>query len=553
MRQLYYIILTILIFSSCTRHRNENSLTRWTSCGIEQADDLCDSIFRDFSTNNGSGRELWLAPLESIGAANPSNKKLQARVSYWQVRRLMRLRRQAEALDTLSAAMARLDSARFTEDYRRLYSLGWQFDPNLIHRYTVGIDNLDYFRSIGDSVSMATQMMNLGDVMYRIGDRKRGLEYCIDAYNIWSRMGLGEYAEKSLVNVALLSDRQRADSIHRHLIANTSYRSDTSFYATVLRNHYLNTDSVEYLQRVIALTDSNPRLIGIHAINCALYSDWLSERNRFGEAIIYARRADSLRNPGQEPRFDMLMEHAKAMALNGLGMFDSAAPHFLKYVALKDTIAEQTEQTEIANAAARDKIHEIDLQRLVKAERDRRTVWIICMGLTILLLTVSFTLYRRAKTREIHAMLARQELQQAKSRLGRETILIQEKEELLKTLGREIEQSEADGGMNPVTSARLRNTLKVHNAARDERQAFLDVHDNLLPGFSVRLKEQFPELSEKQLKLAAYICAGMTSNAIGRVLNITPASVMKNRYRLRTKLGLQPGEVLEDFLRRFTE
>lgn len=45
----------------------------------------------------------------------------------------------------------------------------------------------------------------------------------------------------------------------------------------------------------------------------------------------------------------------------------------------------------------------------------------------------------------------------------------------------------------------------------------------------------------------------MSSAAIGRVLNITPASVMKSRYRLRSKFRLSSGESLEEFLRSFAD
>lgn len=151
------------------------------------------------------------------------------------------------------------------------------------------------------------------------------------------------------------------------------------------------------------------------------------------------------------------------------------------------------------------------------------------------------------------AAIARTELEQTKARLGREAIIMQEKKELLKSIQEEIENGESEGVLNSQTSARLRTALKVHNSAEEERKAFLEVHDNMLPGFSARLKKSYPGLSEKQVRLAAYICAGMSSSAIGRVLNITPASVVKNRYRLRQKLNLDAGESLEDFLRTFAE
>lgn len=289
------------------------------------------------------------------------------------------------------------------------------------------------------------------------------------------------------------------------------------------------------------------------AIHLGLYSDWLIRHGHAPEALRYALAADSVKSPRQDPKFDMLIAHGLALGYHAAGKTDSAMKYLMRYVNIKDSINEAQMALEVANKASRDEINNADLTRNVKAERERMMTFVLLLVIVLVFVVVSFYFYRVMREKEMKAAIARNELEYTKARLGREAIIMQEKEVLLKSIQAEIENGESEGVLNRQTSARLRTALKLHNSAEEERQTFLEVHDNMLPGFSARLKKAYPTLSEKQVRLAAYVCSGMSSSAIGRVLNITPASVVKNRYRLRQKLNLDPGASLEDFLRSFAE
>ncbi|MEZ5012275.1 MAG: LuxR C-terminal-related transcriptional regulator [Bacteroidales bacterium] len=66
--------------------------------------------------------------------------------------------------------------------------------------------------------------------------------------------------------------------------------------------------------------------------------------------------------------------------------------------------------------------------------------------------------------------------------------------------------------------------------------------------FFIRLKEKFPDLSEKEKRLAAYIRLNLSTKDVASLLNIAPKSVEINRYRLRKKLGIDPGINLTEFI-----
>jgi inorganic phosphate transporter, PiT family len=72
--------------------------------------------------------------------------------------------------------------------------------------------------------------------------------------------------------------------------------------------------------------------------------------------------------------------------------------------------------------------------------------------------------------------------------------------------------------------------------------------EKLHRGFSQRLEEQFPNLSENDKRLAALLRLGFSSKEIAPLLNISPKSAEINRYRLRKKLNLKKGDSLVRFI-----
>lgn len=72
--------------------------------------------------------------------------------------------------------------------------------------------------------------------------------------------------------------------------------------------------------------------------------------------------------------------------------------------------------------------------------------------------------------------------------------------------------------------------------------------EKLHRGFTQRLEEQFPQLSENDKRLAALLRLGFSSKEIATLLNISPKSAEINRYRLRKKLNLNQGDSLVRFI-----
>jgi DNA-binding CsgD family transcriptional regulator len=67
------------------------------------------------------------------------------------------------------------------------------------------------------------------------------------------------------------------------------------------------------------------------------------------------------------------------------------------------------------------------------------------------------------------------------------------------------------------------------------------------------LKEVCPDITQAELKLAAYLRLNLTSKEIAQLMNISIRGVETCRYRLRKKLGITTNDVgLHDYLTKIT-
>jgi len=78
--------------------------------------------------------------------------------------------------------------------------------------------------------------------------------------------------------------------------------------------------------------------------------------------------------------------------------------------------------------------------------------------------------------------------------------------------------------------------------------SFYSNFEKIYPDFSQSLKKTIPNITANELKLCAFLRLNLSSKEISQLLNITPESVNKARYRLRKKIGLSSGDELFSFI-----
>jgi DNA-binding CsgD family transcriptional regulator len=94
---------------------------------------------------------------------------------------------------------------------------------------------------------------------------------------------------------------------------------------------------------------------------------------------------------------------------------------------------------------------------------------------------------------------------------------------------------------------------KINKDLRNEKhsEVFNTYFDEVHQDFINRMREKFPDLSPKELRLCAYLRMNLSTKEIAPLMNISIRGVEISRYRLRKKMKLGRNEHLLDFILNF--
>lgn len=134
--------------------------------------------------------------------------------------------------------------------------------------------------------------------------------------------------------------------------------------------------------------------------------------------------------------------------------------------------------------------------------------------------------------------------------LANQTMNLIAKNKLLSSLKDELQriQSATKDGLVKTKMAILRNRIEKEIDNNEQNKIFETYFEEVHADFFNRIKEKYPQLSPKDLRLCAYIRMDMSTKEISALLNITYRGAEINRYRLRKKLDLSREVNLATFL-----
>lgn len=127
---------------------------------------------------------------------------------------------------------------------------------------------------------------------------------------------------------------------------------------------------------------------------------------------------------------------------------------------------------------------------------------------------------------------------------------ISEQKEFLEMLAEKVHRAaKSSGEEKDRLIAELEKDLSQRTSFSGEIDEFYTQAEVLHKDFSVKLTEEFPNLTTSERRLATLLRLGFSSKYIATLMNISPKSVEISRYRLRQKLGLQKGDNLINFIK----
>lgn len=140
------------------------------------------------------------------------------------------------------------------------------------------------------------------------------------------------------------------------------------------------------------------------------------------------------------------------------------------------------------------------------------------------------------------------ELEARSQDLTTKTLHIIQKNRLLKDLREQITALEKESEMKADVVNKLSVSIDKGFQFDREWEHFQDSFNQVHDDFSVKIKTDYPELTDSEVRLCALIRMGISSKDISTLLGITPESLRVSRHRLKKKLELPSGQKVQEYL-----
>ncbi len=150
----------------------------------------------------------------------------------------------------------------------------------------------------------------------------------------------------------------------------------------------------------------------------------------------------------------------------------------------------------------------------------------------------------REKQEEIY----RQEIAHKKKELTSQTLHLVQKNTFIQELMDNLENVKNSPEKFKTEFRRIVMLLKKENASDKDWEVFKTYFAEVHNDFDQKLKTIYADISEKEIRLAAFLRMNLTTKEIAATLNVLPDSILKSKYRLKKKLNLDKDTDLTSFL-----
>jgi tetratricopeptide (TPR) repeat protein len=244
-----------------------------------------------------------------------------------------------------------------------------------------------------------------------------------------------------------------------------------------------------------------------------------------------------------------------------LGHTHEAMSYYKIYTVANDSLLRERSGNKLTalliSFATKGKQQEIhSLKKETKRVNSQKMLIAVAGSLLLLLALALLLLLRRRHRRE--KWLLEQELTINKSALMAYTQHLIEKNAELARLQEQLEETGREEPLSGTTEtaedqrAEALNQLAGSRIVTDEDwDGFKKLFVRVYPKFMLRMKENYPGITQAELRLAALINLQLSSREIASMLGISAESVKKARQRLRKKLELTPEQELDQFIAEF--
>ncbi len=241
------------------------------------------------------------------------------------------------------------------------------------------------------------------------------------------------------------------------------------------------------------------------------------------------------------------------------GDYQQAFDYFQQYTNCKDSIFDLKKQRQIHHIEAQNQIDQAEKQ--YEIYRQKAYIRSIFLGFslifTVLVLIISILYYHKFKLKIAVQELEKTRIKGALDMKNREMVSLSMNLTQKQQLVSQVKESVRKANNLPGDSAaedllrEISGKINTDHYIENNWVSFFKHFNDVHPTFFSGLQEKHPDLSANDLRHCAYIKLNLRSNEVALINNINKKSVYMIRYRLKSKLGLNPTDTMKRYLGQF--
>lgn len=565
MQKIFTLSIILFLLVACSDNKKSDTYSLWSPTDPE-FDNAVRSIDMAYAHDEGTDTLCRLTfKLAKLAEADSMNRIKGARAAFFKARYYEHTEPYTEAWK--SRAQMEIDKAYkiygkdtndFSYDMFRLRYLENKLKPlSLERQYYNNIRTLNEATEFGDSLTAAGALNNIGLVHLSLGDSLTAISYFNRSQLMFHKLGLERWEKKSLLSVAQANiqiNPQLYDSIMSDLYTDALAQRDTLSLTIVLHNIYIKQQNLKYIEEAYRLVKGKAGYENAEAYYKNIIASRLLASGQYPDsARMLARSAIRQMSPAMLPEYVLSVYNNYASVLESENKLDSAVIYLRKSIALQDSISEINSLNQVVKSITQHRISESRNAAMKAQMHDRMLYASVIIAIIFIAMAVILLLLRRHGNLKVAKIESDLQLTRNQLQLASSLLVVKENENAIDTTVKTITELMDDGRIQYADGVRVCSALKAHLNNHDELDTFQKVYADIHPGFTGRLLEICPTLSENQIRLAKYIAMGMDNRQISRVMRIEYKSLITARYRLRLKLGLSKEDSLEALLYRLAK
>ena len=561
-------LFIFILFPPLLSLANRQEIYKWTPL-TQQFDSVAlhleESVFYDYDRTK---YDKEINTLLNI-AKTSTNTQLKSRAFYWQAWIISRIFPDS-ALLSISNSLKHCNTSKYKYDYARIqYIKGdiLRIKGKWTEAYIIFKNIAKSFAQNNDNFWQAKTFVSIGVILQNLNQNDEALQYFEKADSLFKNVGSNNCYIKNKINISnnlyMLGEKADALNILKQIEKEDVVRKDTLYMVNVLLSIFSVSDQKEREASHKAYhLIKNMQYTNLYSLAEMTLGIEMRNLNQNDSAIYYYRMAwQSARHSNDVYNMPKILK-GLSETFYQIGNSDSAYYYMNLANVYQDSLLSHNKIMEMSRLENRTMLEQYEAEiRLVeeRANYQRNIIFMVSMALILIIGMVCYILWlsrRKARMGEQLKDVQNRELTlqnkhhlmeiESKNReLSSNTLIIAQKNAKLKELYDKIEKIETKNNVGDE----IKSNIIQHLSTDEDWSYFVIKFEKIYPVFFSNLKKLYPNLSETELRLCAYIRVGMSAKEIAKILSIQPETVNTSRYRMRKKMKLTSGESLEDILR----